>query len=76
MHNQMMSEIGRPIRNTLGDALDRAVRRTPDKIALLFAERRWTYCDLAAAANRLALGLIALGLPPGNCVADYGKNSG
>ena len=73
MHNQVMSEIGRAIRNTLGDALDRAVRRTPDKIALLFAGR-W-YCDLAAAANRLARGLIALGLPPGNRVADYGKNS-
>ena len=46
-----MSEIGRAIRNTLGDALDRAVRRTPDKIALLFAERRWTYCD---PGNRVA----------------------
>lgn len=50
----MPKEIGRAIRNTLGDALDRAVRRTPDKIALLFAERRWTYCDLGAAAKRRA----------------------
>jgi fatty-acyl-CoA synthase len=60
MHNQMMSEIGRAIRNTLGDALDRAVRRTPDKIALLFAERRWTYCDLAAAANLITSELLAI----------------
>ena len=75
MHHTISPEIRRTIRNTLGDALQRAVRRTPNKEALLFADRRWTYQALATAANRVANGLLAQGLQPGDRVAAYGKNS-
>lgn len=75
MNDTKAPEIARTIRNTLGDALQRAVRRTPDKEALIFGERRWTFRALAEAANRIANGLLAQGLRPGERVAAYGKNS-
>lgn len=75
MEYTLTQEVRRTIRNTLGDALQRSVRRTPHKEALLYGTRRWSFLQLAAAANRLANGLLAAGLMPGDRVAAYGKNS-
>lgn len=75
MNHASTPPIDRAIRNTLGDALQRAVRRNPQQEALVFAERRWTYADLAIAANRVANELLARGLAPGDRVAAYGRNS-
>lgn len=75
MQCPLMPEIKQTIRNTLGDALQRAVRRSPNKEALIFGQRRWTYQELSIAANRVANGLLAMGLRPGDRVAAYGKNS-
>lgn len=75
MTQSLSPAIRRTIRNTLGDALQRAVRRSPNKEALVFGERRWTYQDLNQAVNRLAHALLAQGLQPGDRVAAYGKNS-
>lgn len=69
------SDVARVIRNSLGDALDRAVRRAGDKEALSFIDRRWSYRELAGAANRVANRLLAEGLIPGDRVAAFGKNS-
>lgn len=73
--NETTGVITRVLRNTLGDALERTARRTPDKEAIRFAERSWTYDALANAANRIANALLANGLKPGDRVAAYGKNS-
>lgn len=75
MTQSLSPAIRRTIRNTLGDALQRAVRRSPNKEALVFGERRWTYQDLNQAINRVAHALLAQGLQPGDRVAAYGKNS-
>ena len=75
MTSTLLPTIRRTIRNTLGDALQRAVRRFPAKEALVFGERRWTYQALNQAVNRIAHGLLAQGLQPGDRVAAYGKNS-
>lgn len=42
--------------------------RTPDAIALEHGDRRWTYAELDAEANRWSHGLIALGCGPGAIV--------
>ncbi|MEU2101423.1 non-ribosomal peptide synthase/polyketide synthase [Nocardia sp. NPDC019255] len=49
---------------TLLDAFEAQVRSTPDAVAVLDAERRLTYAQLAGAVNRLARRLIAAGVGP------------
>ncbi|MET9950594.1 amino acid adenylation domain-containing protein [Streptomyces sp. NPDC006339] len=39
--------------------------RTPDAVAVAFGSRRWTYAELARAADRVAARLLALGARPG-----------
>ena len=62
-------------RNTIGDALRRSVARAPQKEALIFGARRWTYGQLDAAANRVAAALLEAGLRPGDRVGAFGRNS-
>lgn len=69
------ANLRRITRNTIGDALARAVSKCPGKEALIYQDRRWTYADLDAAVNKTAHGLLNLGLRPGDRVAAYGKNS-
>lgn len=71
----MSSGIARARRNTVGDALHRAARRERDRVALIFGDRRWSFADLDAAADRVARRLADLGLHPGDRVAAYGRNS-
>ncbi|MDW3684051.1 fatty acyl-CoA synthetase [Cupriavidus sp. CV2] len=71
----MQSEQQRVLRNTIPDALARAVRRSPDKVALRFGERGWTYRELEAAAASVGAALQRWGLRPGDRVAAFGKNS-
>jgi fatty-acyl-CoA synthase len=61
--------------STVGRILERAASRRPEKLALTYAERRWTYAELNRAAGRVAAGLLAQGLTPGDRVAAFGKNS-
>lgn len=69
------AQIARATRNTIGDALNRSAQRHGDKIALQYADRRWSFQGLNQAANRVAHQLLALGLTQGDRVAAYGKNS-
>lgn len=62
-------------RESIADALRRSARRDPERVALRFAERSWTYAALDAAANRVARRLAGAGLEPGQRVAAYGRNS-
>ena len=61
--------------STVGRVLERSARRVPDRLALTFAERRWSYAELDRAAGRVAAALLALGLERGDRVAAFGKNS-
>ena len=78
--------IKRARRNNIGDALRRSVACNPEKDALIFGERRWSYAELDAGANRVANALrtrcervanalLARGLEKGDRVAAYGMNS-
>jgi fatty-acyl-CoA synthase len=67
--------IRRACRNTIGDAVRRSAARNPEKDALIFGGRRWSYAELDAGANRVANVLLAQGLEKGDRVAAYGMNS-
>jgi fatty-acyl-CoA synthase len=61
--------------STVADIVRRSAARAPDRIALRFADRQWTYAELDDAVSRAAAHLLALGLTKGDRVAAYGKNS-
>ena len=61
--------------STVGDVIRRSAQRYPDRTALEFGARAWTYAGLDDAATRAARWLIGRGLRPGDRVATYGKNS-
>ena len=60
---------------TLPALLDRSVAEYPHRPALQFRTRRMTFADLGARVDRLARGLAALGLLPGDAVALLLPNS-
>ncbi|GGE20298.1 acyl-CoA synthetase [Marinithermofilum abyssi] len=59
----------------IGATLARNARRIPDKIAIHFREKSYTYDRLNREVNRLAHGLIAEGVRKGDKVALMMKNS-
>ncbi|MFI7354012.1 AMP-binding protein [Streptomyces avidinii] len=64
------------LRETIGDNLDRTVRHFPDRDALVdvAAGLRWTYTELAADVDALALGLLDLGIVRGDRVGIWAPN--
>ncbi|MGW6915802.1 AMP-binding protein [Kitasatospora sp. NPDC054939] len=62
--------------HTIGAALDRAVRDFPDREALVDVPsgRRWTYRQLAAEVDLVALGLLGLGVRRGDRVGIWAPN--
>jgi fatty-acyl-CoA synthase len=61
---------------TIGGNLDRTVARVPANEALvdLASGRRWTYTELAADVDRLARGLLAMGVAKGDRVGIWAPN--
>ena len=59
---------------TLGALVGRAARRWGAREALCFRDRRWSFADVAAGVDRVARGLIALGVGPGDRVALWMHN--
>lgn len=59
----------------LHSALERARELYPDRVALIYADRRWTYGEIEAITNRLGAGLLANGVNPGDRVAMLLPNS-
>jgi fatty-acyl-CoA synthase len=62
--------------DTIGENLDRTVGRFPDRPALVDvpAGRRWSYAELAADVDALALGLLAAGVSVGDRVGIWAPN--
>ncbi|NBE56318.1 acyl-CoA synthetase [Streptomyces boluensis] len=61
--------------DTVDGMLRRSARRTPDRTALRYADRSWTYAQLDDAVSRAARALRDLGLDRGDRVGAYGHNS-
>jgi fatty-acyl-CoA synthase len=62
-------------RQTLGDLLRRTAKRFPQKAALRCGTTLWTYGEFDHICNRLAAGLAAIGIGPGDRVAIIARNS-
>lgn len=62
--------------DTIGENLDRTVRRFPGRDALvdMASGRRWTYREFAADVDALALGLLDLGIVKGDRVGIWAPN--
>jgi fatty-acyl-CoA synthase len=58
----------------LGFTLSRRAQLNPDNTALIFREERWTYAELNTLTNKVAHGLHALGVNPGDRVGFLGLN--
>ncbi len=62
-------------RQTLGDLLRRTRKRFPQKTAVRCGATVWTYAEFDDVCNRLAAGLAATGVGPGDRVAIIARNS-
>ncbi|MDP2728796.1 MAG: AMP-binding protein, partial [Dehalococcoidia bacterium] len=58
----------------LGEILDRNVRRHPNKTALVFEGKHYTFAQLHDRVNRLANGLLDMGARKGDRVAVLAQN--
>ncbi|MEW2082683.1 acyl-CoA synthetase [Streptomyces sp. NPDC005283] len=61
--------------NTVDAGVRSGARRTPDRIAVRYAGRTWSYAELDAAVTTAAAVLTGRGLRQGERVASYGHNS-
>jgi fatty-acyl-CoA synthase len=61
-------------KQTVGSLPERAATRWGTREALYFQGRRWSFAELSAGVDRLARGLIALGVRPGEKVALWMVN--
>ena len=61
--------------STVDGVVARSARRWPDRVALRFEDREWSYAELDAAVSRAAGALLGTGLAAGDRVAAYGRNS-
>jgi fatty-acyl-CoA synthase len=61
-------------KQTLGSLPDHAARRWGAREALCFKGRRWSFTELSRSVDRLARGLLALGVQPGEKVALWMVN--
>jgi long-chain acyl-CoA synthetase len=61
-------------RGNVGRLLYEAARTYPERVAVIFHGRQWSYRELNDRVNALALGLTMLGLRPGDRVVLWMKN--
>ncbi|MEZ3161200.1 acyl-CoA synthetase [Microbacterium sp. BWT-B31] len=61
--------------DTVDGVLRRSAAKSPNRLALVFQDRHWTYRELDDAVSRAAAHLRSLGVSPGDRVAAYGVNS-
>ena len=54
---------------TLTEMLDERVQRHPDRLALSFKDRRWSYGEFQRESDRVANGLLRLGVQKGDRIA-------
>lgn len=70
MNNDLLQDL------TLGQILDRAVNAHPNNEAIIYVDRdyRQTYIEFAESVDRMAKGLMALGVKKGEKVAVWATN--
>src|SRR5262249_32089968 len=66
--------VGRKKSMRMGEMLAATARRVPQRVALCFEERCWTFAELDALATQVAAGLARAGVRPGERVAFFMPN--
>jgi fatty-acyl-CoA synthase len=61
--------------STIDDILRRSALRHPNRVALVFGDRTWTYRELDDAVSRAAAVFLARGFTKRDRIAAYGQNS-
>ena len=61
-------------RMTIARYLDRIVEKYPDRPALIFGEKRWTYAEYADAVDRFAAAFALAGARRGDRIAVFNTN--
>jgi fatty-acyl-CoA synthase len=61
-------------KTTLGSLLDQAAARFGSRQALYYEGQRWSFAELKAETDRVAKGLLALGIRPGEKVSLWMPN--
>jgi natural product biosynthesis luciferase-like monooxygenase protein len=64
LHDWNATERAYPSEVCVHQAFEQQVERTPQAIALAFADEEWTYAELNARANQVAHHLLSLGIQP------------
>ena len=59
---------------TLGELLPTAARRFAGRTALVVEEESFSFAELESLSNRVAHGLVSIGVQPGDRVTLYGPN--
>ena len=67
--------IGPNMPTTLAEILPATAARHPERVALVVGDRQVTFRELDIASNRVANGLVAMGVNPGDRVGLFGANS-
>jgi len=62
-------------RQTIADLLHRTAKRYPGKTGLICGDTRWTFAEFDAVVDRLATGLVGLGVGHASRVAVLARNS-
>ncbi len=73
--SQLGAYIGSFMVTTLAEILPVAAARHGDRTALVVDKRSLSFRELDVASNRIANGLVALGVKPGDRVGLFGANS-
>lgn len=60
---------------SIGRVLERWARQTPDRVAVQWQDRRWTYAEFNSWVNRLAASFAHSGVHSGDTVAILAENS-
>ena len=63
------------LKKTIDQILPETAARLPDKTALIFGDRTWTYRQLERLTNQAANGLKSLGVKKGDRVTLFAQNS-
>ena len=68
---------GQLLYETIGDCFDRVAEENPDTTGLVVCHQdiRWSYREFRKQVDRLATGLMALGIEPGDRIGIWGPNS-
>lgn len=68
----LKGEHGQVLKQTIGQVLKRIAEKYPDDVALLGVDCRYTYRELDALSDRMAKGMLSLGIKKGTHVGVWG----